>query len=381
MSSRLAFLRRLTALALSALTLAAPIAAQSVAELERQAALIRSQAEVATRAIVVRDSARNAAAARDTVQVGALTVELRGVDRDLVRSAATIAWRLLDARYGPIAKLAESRLRVRRDTTSGNTPMWARGSISVARSGRAVAGTATSFRALPLTVSADSFGLTLASVAEEAMVSGTDASLRGWLPNPLGFGAKDALWTQAYTELVTAPSRATRGCFAGALDDCRAAFGFVPDSLQFERWYGGQPTEWLVHRFGAVARSSGLGGVYASCVDEHDPQACNRIAREIGVGKLPPPLGADSRALLLQLALERGGRDAASRLLAHSAAPVETRLERAASIPIDSLVSMWRSRVLMARPESVMVSAAGAWIAVGWATSLGLVALRSSRWR
>jgi hypothetical protein len=381
MSRRRTLLPYVAALSLLAIA-ASRTSAQSVADLERQAAVIRQQAEVATRAVRLRDSARDASAARDTVQAHALTVEFRGVEPNLVRPAAVIAWQLLDGRYGPIAnRLSEARLRVTRDTSTGDTPVWRAGGLSVSRSGPAVAGTSTSFPVFPLTVPADTLGLALAGVAEEAIVSRTDASLRSWLPNPLGFETKDPLWTLVYTELVTAPSRATKGCFAGALDDCRAALGFVPDSLQFERWYAGQPTEWLVHRFAAIARTSGLAAVYSSCVDDHDPQACNRIASEMGVGRLPPPLGEGARTLLLHLALERGGRDAASRLLADSTAPVEARLERAAAIPIDSLVSVWRGRVLAARPESVMVSVAGAWIAVGWAAGLGLVALRSSRWR
>src|SRR5439155_1464720 len=57
------------------------------------------------------------------------------------------------------------------------------------------------------------------------------------------------------------------------------------------------------------------------------------------------------------------------------------RLRPAADLPLDSLLAVWRGRVLAARPEPVTLESKGAWVALSWGVIFGLLALRSTRWR
>ncbi|HWA16883.1 MAG TPA: hypothetical protein VG817_10645, partial [Gemmatimonadales bacterium] len=109
--------------------------------------------------------------------------------------------------------------------------------------------------------------------------------------------------------------------------------------------------------------------------------ACAELLRSLDPGQLPQPLLAESRQVLVRQALRVGGRDAYHRLMADTTASLAARFERAAGIPIDSLVVLWRNAVLAARPEPVSLPVTGALAGIGWVLLLGYFGLRSSRWR
>src|SRR6266550_2257663 len=109
--------------------------------------------------------------------------------------------------------------------------------------------------------------------------------------------------------------------------------------------------------------------------------ACTELLRSLPPGALPRPLTYDARAALVHIALRRGGREAYHRLVATPGAPIADRLASAAGVSVDSLVALWRSEILAARPAPVTLPPRGPWAALGWTAVFAVCALRSSRWR
>src|SRR5205814_8919717 len=103
--------------------------------------------------------------------------------------------------------------------------------------------------------------------------------------------------------------------------------------------------------------------------------------RRTAGGAIPGPLGGPMRIWLVQFALEVGGPGGFHRLTAAAGQPVDAQFAAAADMPLDSLLAVWRGRVLAARPEPVTLESKGAWVALSWGVIFGLLALRSTRWR
>jgi hypothetical protein len=120
------------------------------------------------------------------------------------------------------------------------------------------------------------------------------------------------------------------------------------------------------------------------------------VARECYVGKLaacksilglsgsesysPDFFGAHARGTLVQLAVTTGGRGALGRLIANKAS-TEGALTAASKIPIDSLVAHWQRNVHDGGATSEAFTPVIAMVAIGWIVVMGLLSLRSSRWR
>src|SRR5438132_518515 len=109
--------------------------------------------------------------------------------------------------------------------------------------------------------------------------------------------------------------------------------------------------------------------------------ACTELLRSLPAGVLPRPLTYDARAALVHVALRLGGREAYHRLVATPGTPIADRLAAAAGVSVDSVVALWRSEILTARPAPVTVPPWGPWAALGWTAVFAVCALRSSRWR
>lgn len=136
--------------------------------------------------------------------------------------------------------------------------------------------------------------------------------------------------TGIYIELVSAGSSAAHSCYLGDIDACRDALGL------------GEP--------GGDARSR--------------------------------PLNERARRLLVEVAIELGGEGAFDRLLAPAGDEVEARLAAAARVELDSVVSVWRARVVEGvahRSPGVDPIAAAA--SLGWIAVFMFLASRRSRWR
>ena len=109
-------------------------------------------------------------------------------------------------------------------------------------------------------------------------------------------------------------------------------------------------------------------------------------ARDMGscmralTGDAAPVTNAATRISVLQHALEVGGSGSFARLV-EGPPGAAGRLARAAGRPIDEVMLGWRDRVQDARPRvHAGIARAGLWSML-WLIGLGLLAMRSTRWR
>jgi len=191
----------------------------------------------------------------------------------------------------------------------------------------------------------------------------------------------DRMLRATYIDLLSAPSRAARRCFLGALDGCRDAFDLPPTAESFRRWYGPAERRLIVQETITSEDMRTIAELYGDCVTRGDDSACVRLLQRTPESAIPAPLGRPARTGLVQVALELGGPGAFHRLTAAAGRPVDAQVAAAAGMPLDSLLAVWRARVLAARPKPVTLEAKGAWVALIWGAVFGLLSLRSTRWR
>jgi len=219
----------------------------------------------------------------------------------------------------------------------------------------------------------------LLGIAVHLIDQRADSGLTSWLfgefsPTPLDH----VRWDLLYVELAATPWSRIQECYADHLRSCRLALGLDGREDPITQWYDAEDRR----RF--VAAASGdpkFEGQRRLCLAQGIEATCTQAFRAINRGPLPPPLDAYARVSLLQMAITLGGRNAYDRLMAGRGQPIAIRLGLAARLPTDSLVEGWRRRIMSSRPTAVPLTARGAWMSVTWCLILGLLALRSSRWR
>ena len=167
----------------------------------------------------------------------------------------------------------------------------------------------------------------------------------------------------------------------GARVACRRALGLTGNDDPILNWYDAADRRMLVRTSNYSWWHRGAGLLYQRCVGGGPDADCEAALRALPAIAITPPLTGTSRLHLLETALDAGGVGAYDRLLANPRSSMDTRLTAAAALPGDSLLALWRGRVLAARPTTVALQANAAWAAVLWSTLLGVLALRSTRWR
>lgn len=234
-------------------------------------------------------------------------------------------------------------------------------------------------RRVPRNVSVDELERTLLGIAGQPPV---DRRFSSWLGNTVHPVFDTAAERSAvYLQLVTAGSAATR-CFQDHLDACAAALQLSEDSTFYLTVFD------AVERRNAVVRASSPArlepaalATYSRCVDRRVDSACVGFLRSLGAAQVPQPLSSQARNLLVSTALSLGGNGAYDRLMADSTAPVTVRLARAAGVPIDKVVTEWRTQILTARPASEGVPLRGTIFTLAWVGLIATGAIRSTRWR
>jgi len=362
-SARLCLLTMAIALA------AGRLAGQSVEQLQARAdSLLREWHRASAVADMV-DSLNHARAAggTDTISVGALRIVTNPSPARL-REAAARAWPVIDSLYGIEARQLEQRpyLIAPYDPDTNSPKPITRGAIQV-----------------PWDQDVASLAMLLLTTVP---IGRPDAALQEWLGGPVVPIIRPAQARAAvYVQLVTAPSQAARSCFLGVTSACRnaLALGESPDPLQ--QWYpsAAERRVLVLRSFAEYFGYSDHGArklALQSCGAGSDA-ACTELLRSLPPGALPRPLTYDARAALVHIALRLGGREAYHRLVATPDAPIADRLAGAAGVSVDSLVTLWRSEILAARPAPVTLPPWGPWAALGWTAVFAVCALRSSRWR
>jgi len=318
------------------------LASQSVERLQVRAdSLLREWRRANALADMV-DSLNHArAGGTDTISVGALRIVTIPSPARL-REAAARAWPVIDSLYGSEARQLEQRPYLIApydpDTTSPKPTL--RGATQV-----------------PWDKDVASLAMMLLM---NVPIGRPDSALQNWLGGPVApivhpVQARAAV----YVQLVTAPSQPARNCFLGVMNDCRTALtlGQSPDPV--DQWH---PS--AAERRALVSRSFAEYFSYSdhgarkpalqSCRAGSD-SACTELLRSLPAGVLPRPLTYDARAALVHVALRLGGREAYHRLVATPGTPIADRLAAAAGVSVDSVVALWRSEILTARPAPVTV--------------------------
>lgn len=348
----------------AALRVDAQTTASERARLER---LRRERTRVA--AIVARaDSQRRISVGVDTIHVGTLTLLAPSAQGALAEQAAALAWGMLERTFGGgTAVLRPIEFVLQGPSVPDITPRVPNANVR------------TSWA--PQGATAEIVALSLSLPAAMTITAAQDTGLQYWLRATIDVRPWTAAhWEGLYTEFVTAPWTSVRACHLGDLAACQRALGLSPAPRYLEVWYADADLEAVLRAGGgAWARRLSPGDAQA-CLERHDSRMCRAALSAVPDQYLTAPLSGAARVALVALALEWGGAGAYERLRA-APGPMQDRLTAAARVPIDSLVGTWRARLLAHRPASVTLRPAGAWTAFLWVVVLGVLGLRSSRWR
>ena len=301
----------------------------------------------------------------ERVEAGALTI-LSDPSRLPLGAAARDAWHQLDAFYGTAAATLAGRPLVLRVLTAKQTRQPGRGE-----------------RWVLATDDLDAAELT-ALLVRNAPLARPDAALQSWLAAPL-VPPRDTARERAtvYVDLVTSRASISRRCFDGDLAACSVALGLSPTDRPVQDWWSAADRRALIpdllgdYYLVEPARRS----THAACVRHGVDSACIRILESVPPAALPRPLGPQARITLVQLALERGGRESYSRLLADSLAGLADRFAAASGMTPDALITAWHRGIIASRPTRVTLPWLTAFVVLGWTLVFVTSALSSSRWR
>ena len=209
-----------------------------------------------------------------------------------------------------------------------------------------------------------------------------DSSLSRWIGGSMGSGqvrfdsATTFAWTQLRLDLVSATSPIPRRCYEGSMPDCRHVLGLDSVRSRAREYYDSAGRHYIVQRNVEQLKRRDFVGT-SSCLDGSDP-ACIAVLEKGLVDLSIASVG--QRLALLQLAIQRGGPDAAARVLSVKGTPVQ-QLEGISGMPIDSLTAVWHARIRNTRVASDNMSTGMALASIGWLALFGVLASRNKRWR
>lgn len=344
--------------------------AQTAAELRDRAARM-TQALARAQALGARhDTLASRRQPVDSVRVGALRLIAAPSMVRTVRMAADTAWPAVARTFGRAADVLE------------HTPMVVQ--VAGQREG--------ALQALPpaheVYAPADAGAALIARgiVMQSAQIMGTreDTALQNWMlgtliPRLAGGSRFDLV----LEDVVTSSYTVVNQCYLGDRNACARALALTAAPDPIREWYDAPDRRQIVGAFNAWERARSAGA-YRQCVHTDSDSACTAALRAMPSWLLTnamAPLSGAARVAVIETAIDVGGPGAYDRLLATVRRPMRDRLAAAARMSVDSLLGIWRARVLAARPESLALGAKAAWAAVLWTVLLGFMALRSSRWR
>ena len=238
-------------------------------------------------------------------------------------------------------------------------------------------------RSSPGSAASEQIASGLAGIVEEFALQGVDSALSAWVMVgriPLRPATVEEA-SDAYVEVMTAPSAALRRCRAGDTAACLDVLGI--DSLpgsRLVRWYSPEDYRSMLRAVAPPREDSAGVAAWIRCRENRDDAACRVAAAAIPDERVPVPLSASARLMFIREALALGGPQAYQRLVA-SGGTVAERLTRAAAAPLDSTVRRWNVRLDRSRPERMRVPVSLAVASLGWTGALiGLTLLRRGSW-
>ena len=202
-----------------------------------------------------------------------------------------------------------------------------------------------------------------------------DLSLSRWVTPVLPPTRKSQEdWTEVAGWVLGAQSEAVKRCINGSALSCGTVLGLEEYDDKLAAFYGPGDYPSLVESHG-VQRTDpdSVRTAVDRCIRNADEASCAQMIRRFPVGD---PLPAQSRLSLVAVALEHGGAGAAGRYLA-TTGTIRERLAAASGVPTDTLLLLWRDRVLASRPSHNVTGAALA--GLGWSLLLLFVSMRRPR--
>ena len=202
--------------------------------------------------------------------------------------------------------------------------------------------------------------------------------LRRWLPTPSGFGPLPQNLVQVvYTDLVTAPWANTKACYGGDLGACARALALESSEQPLSLWFTIDEQRRVILNY--RSRRIRSEPDYIACTDGDDA-SCTALLVEHPY-LIRTPLAHTARESILRVALEVGGDGTMGRLIRADPGSVGEQLARATRVSQDSLVAVWRARILAAEPGSTTLTRVAGWTAFAWILVITVIATRSTRWR
>ena len=367
-----ASLRRALVLALGALLcLTEASRAQTAAAAARRFAALRDtlarvQARLASRT-----------GALDTLPLGPVRLVLRPDLAERIRPAMPGARETLERRFGAVKVPPVGALRIDLVVGGGGTAPHLEARFYPTEtgwgSGVYYAGTAAP---------TDSIAVMLAAAAGDGLWPAAGPAVREWVQGvPLAWWGDGGNLEPVYVEMVTDPLHSTQACFRGDRQACRRALGLLPSADPARDWYDPEDRRTrILQQSGRWLLAERRPQVVA-CLDRREYGMCDVLFSLLNREGVPPPLSPVARRSLAWLVLRQGGAGAFQRLVGDPAGSLGDRLAVTAGLPLDSLLGLWHAEVVRARPRIVAVTPGSGWMALGWVVLLGMLALRSSRWR
>lgn len=324
------------------------------------------------------DSVQRIGRAIDTAHSGTPLVV---AGREIIEPTSAIAPVVVDSVAAVVgqamSRLAGYSFRVHVERHAG----WGRGrdttaelAVSVVRPNGA------QMRAWRAPVDSTSLAATLLHAMTYATFAAVDPAFFAWTGNAI---PDDTLlaseWAAQRLLLVSAPSAVGGRCYRGDRDACRIALLLSPVSDPILEWHDSATRRELVRAHGPAARRMDARAEQ-QCLAGSDA-ACVALLRLLPPETTREPAPVRLRIGLLRHALHVGGAGAIERMLTGSAQNPAARLEAAAGVPIDSLIGSWQARVRETRAPSEDLTIGITIMSLAWATGMGALSLRSSRWR
>ena len=222
---------------------------------------------------------------------------------------------------------------------------------------------------------------TLRFAATYAAYAVAGPSLLAWASNAIPTDTLRASdWANQRLHLISSQTAVARRCYAGDSQACRVALMLAPGADPILEWHDSTTRQSLVRRFGSYARRMDQRAVQ-QCLAGSDA-SCIAVLQLFPRETFREPTAAAVRSGFLRYALAVGGEGAVERLLSvDGAGQPMARLEAASRLPVDSLIGSWRGRIHSTRAPSEDLTVGITILSLAWATGMGALSLRSSRWR
>jgi hypothetical protein len=203
--------------------------------------------------------------------------------------------------------------------------------------------------------------------------------LRDWIGGIVPTQAPtENTWNDARIALILSGSSAAHECTDGAILRCKQVLGLVTPSDPAFVFYNAEQRKGVIEGNARILRRADAPQ-YDRCIGRGSQPACDSLIRQIPVEAVPSPTNPTVRQSLARFAIARGG-DGAFERFAREGSPRE-RIEAAAGMPVDSVVSQWSATLRSSRHGTTALDRSTALSSLAWATLCACLSLRSSRWR